>query len=260
MPCTWRISTCWPLRTRRFLPVPAPIAVSSCRRVVVSAEADFGALLAGSGAAEPSVVLLRSGDDLTPGQRLPSRSPTWLRWPTNSSAAPSLPSVVSASAVERLAHGALVVAPVPGRPLPPSTAVTADVIQADGQTQAFLGCRSALGPPVSRRPAYAADTHDAMTGRFVGSATRSPRHGREPPPPRKCRSGGVSVEEAPSCVSGVLPAFLPDLPAGAITGQSASRLIGTREERGACCRRRWVRPCWVVRPRRWPEGPRRRSR
>lgn len=38
-------------------------------RVVVSADADFGALLAGSGAAGPSVVLLRSGDDLTPGQQ-----------------------------------------------------------------------------------------------------------------------------------------------------------------------------------------------
>lgn len=38
-------------------------------RAVVSADADFGALLAGSGAAGPSVVLLRSGDDLTPGQQ-----------------------------------------------------------------------------------------------------------------------------------------------------------------------------------------------
>lgn len=38
-------------------------------RVVVSADADFGALLAASGAAGPSVVLLRSGDDLSPGQQ-----------------------------------------------------------------------------------------------------------------------------------------------------------------------------------------------
>ena len=38
-------------------------------RVVVSADADFGALLAGSGESGPSVVLLRSGDDLTPGQQ-----------------------------------------------------------------------------------------------------------------------------------------------------------------------------------------------
>lgn len=39
------------------------------RRAVVSADADFGALLAASGEAGPSVVLLRSGDDLTPGQQ-----------------------------------------------------------------------------------------------------------------------------------------------------------------------------------------------
>ncbi|MGH2842455.1 MAG: DUF5615 family PIN-like protein, partial [Solirubrobacteraceae bacterium] len=38
-------------------------------RVVVSTDADFGALLAGSGAAGPSVVLLRSGDDLNPSQQ-----------------------------------------------------------------------------------------------------------------------------------------------------------------------------------------------
>ncbi len=38
-------------------------------RVVVSADANFGALLAASGESGPSVVLLRSGDDLTPGQQ-----------------------------------------------------------------------------------------------------------------------------------------------------------------------------------------------
>ncbi len=38
-------------------------------RVVVSADADFGALLAGSGAAGPGVVLLRSSDNLNPGQQ-----------------------------------------------------------------------------------------------------------------------------------------------------------------------------------------------
>ncbi|MHB1931345.1 MAG: DUF5615 family PIN-like protein [Acidimicrobiales bacterium] len=35
----------------------------------MSADADFGALLAGSGAGAPSVVLLRSGDDLSPGEQ-----------------------------------------------------------------------------------------------------------------------------------------------------------------------------------------------
>jgi predicted nuclease of predicted toxin-antitoxin system len=39
------------------------------RRVLVSVDADFGGLLAGSGATGPSVVLLRSRDDLTPGQQ-----------------------------------------------------------------------------------------------------------------------------------------------------------------------------------------------
>jgi len=35
----------------------------------VTADADFGALLAAAGATAPSVVLLRSTDDLTPGQQ-----------------------------------------------------------------------------------------------------------------------------------------------------------------------------------------------
>ena len=39
-------------------------------RVVVSADADFGDLLAGSGASAPSVVLLRSDDDLPPGRQV----------------------------------------------------------------------------------------------------------------------------------------------------------------------------------------------
>ncbi|MHB1784401.1 MAG: DUF5615 family PIN-like protein [Acidimicrobiales bacterium] len=38
-------------------------------RVLVSGDADFGALLAGSGETSPSVVLLRSSDNLTPGQQ-----------------------------------------------------------------------------------------------------------------------------------------------------------------------------------------------
>jgi predicted nuclease of predicted toxin-antitoxin system len=38
-------------------------------RVLVSADADFGALLAGSMATAPSVVLLRPVDDLTPGHQ-----------------------------------------------------------------------------------------------------------------------------------------------------------------------------------------------
>ena len=38
-------------------------------RVLVSGDADFGALLAGSGETRPSVVLLRSSDNLTPGQQ-----------------------------------------------------------------------------------------------------------------------------------------------------------------------------------------------
>ena len=43
-------------------------AVAS-RQIVVSADTDFGELLAVSGAAEPSVVLLRSADRLTPDQQ-----------------------------------------------------------------------------------------------------------------------------------------------------------------------------------------------
>lgn len=39
-------------------------------RLVVSADADFGDLLAGSGASAPSVVLLRSDDDLSPGRQV----------------------------------------------------------------------------------------------------------------------------------------------------------------------------------------------
>lgn len=39
------------------------------RRVLVTADADFGALLAATNATAPSVVLLRSSDDLTPGQQ-----------------------------------------------------------------------------------------------------------------------------------------------------------------------------------------------
>jgi predicted nuclease of predicted toxin-antitoxin system len=39
-------------------------------RVVVSADADFGDLLAGSGASAPSVVLVRSDDDLPPGRQV----------------------------------------------------------------------------------------------------------------------------------------------------------------------------------------------
>lgn len=38
-------------------------------RVIVSADADFGFLLADSGATGPSVVLLRSSDDLSAGQQ-----------------------------------------------------------------------------------------------------------------------------------------------------------------------------------------------
>ncbi|MGH8918203.1 MAG: DUF5615 family PIN-like protein, partial [Acidimicrobiales bacterium] len=38
-------------------------------RVLVSADADFAALLASSGAARPSLVLLRSSDDLAPGEQ-----------------------------------------------------------------------------------------------------------------------------------------------------------------------------------------------
>ncbi len=38
-------------------------------RALASADADFGSLLAGSGADGPSVVMLRSSEDLTPGQQ-----------------------------------------------------------------------------------------------------------------------------------------------------------------------------------------------
>jgi predicted nuclease of predicted toxin-antitoxin system len=41
------------------------------RQVIVSADTDFGELLAVSGATQPSVVLLRSADRLTPDQRRP---------------------------------------------------------------------------------------------------------------------------------------------------------------------------------------------
>jgi predicted nuclease of predicted toxin-antitoxin system len=74
-------------------------------RVIVTADTDFGELLAVSGAFRPSVVLLRSADHLTPDQQA-------------SMLAANLPAVaeeLEAGAVVSMARGRLRVRPLPMR-------------------------------------------------------------------------------------------------------------------------------------------------
>jgi predicted nuclease of predicted toxin-antitoxin system len=74
-------------------------------QVVVTADTDFGELLAVSGASRPSVVLLRSADHLTPDQQA-------------SMLAANLPAVaeeLEAGAVVSMARGRLRVRPLPMR-------------------------------------------------------------------------------------------------------------------------------------------------
>jgi predicted nuclease of predicted toxin-antitoxin system len=64
MPFTWPISACSAHPTRSSW-----LTRWASGQVIVSADTDFGELLAVSGATRPSVVLLRSADRLTPGQQ-----------------------------------------------------------------------------------------------------------------------------------------------------------------------------------------------
>jgi predicted nuclease of predicted toxin-antitoxin system len=77
--------------------------------VIVSADSDFGELLAASpGAVRPSVVLLRSADHLTPEQQA-------------SLLAANLPAVadgLNAGALVSIARGRLRIRPLPIRPVP----------------------------------------------------------------------------------------------------------------------------------------------
>lgn len=74
-------------------------------RVIVSADTDFGELLATSGADRPSVVLLRSADRLTPDQQAVVLA-------TN---LPAVADDLTAGAVVSIARGRMRVRPLPIR-------------------------------------------------------------------------------------------------------------------------------------------------
>jgi predicted nuclease of predicted toxin-antitoxin system len=84
-----------------------PAHAASLGLVIISADTDFGELLAVTGATRPSVVLLRSADHLTPDQQA-----------TLVANLPAVAAELDSGAAVSIARGRLRVRPLPAHPAP----------------------------------------------------------------------------------------------------------------------------------------------